>query len=382
MIALTAARDRAPLKALLQFLHRAVEESRGELAQAKVKRIAETLRQTRYRYFVRIDVQDFYPSINHGAVEAALQRRVDVPQAAELLMAVVRTPTLALSASRRGAVSLVGVPQGLPVSNALAEMVLADVDARFSARDDLAYFRYVDDILILTRSRRHRKIFAEVSAALEGKGLRCHPLELSGSKSTWGSVSTPMDYLGYSIGPDRVSVRAETVARLKSKLALRFVTHKKHSRDRPWNVDLEQWQKLCRQRLEWFLNLSISGCVFEWRGRGWIHYFSLINDFGLLQDLDYFVERKTSSAGLTGLISVKSFLKSFRHAVAFSVDKGGYVPNFDKFTEQQQRDTLALIFRVPEEKLMSLDANQVESLFHRRMRSELDTLETDLALVY
>lgn len=382
IISVPAARDRAPLKALLRFLHTTVPESRGVLAQSKVAEVARAIKSERFRHFIRIDVLDFYPSISHLAADTAIDLNVHVAAARELLKSAIRTSTLSPSETSKKTTNSRGIPQGLPISNALAELVLADFDARFKARTDIAYFRYVDDILIFTRRRIHMKLFKEVDAALREKGLKCHPLQALGSKSTWGPLSSALDYLGYTISAKTIGVRSETVARLKARLAQTFLVYKRSLSDIPAGLTREEWEIDCRNRLEWYLNISITGCVLDSRKRGWIHYFALINDFTLLRNLDYFIKRKTEHWGLKDQVHPKSFVSSYRLAATSSPDSSGYVPDFDSFSSGQQRELLRTIFRIPESHLLQLSDPLVEALFFRRLRRELDTLETDLAIVY
>lgn len=378
-IAVPAARDRAPLKALLSFLHSSVPSSRSTLAQDKVSAVATALATGSYRHFIRIDIQDFYPSIDHAALEASIETHVPVAEARTALLAAVRTPTLGDVGKSEHVTSAKGVPQGLPISNALAEMLLSDLDAVYKADPAIEYFRYVDDILILTKRPMHRKIFSAVAKSLHEKGLECHPLKSNDSKSTWGPTSVPIDYLGYALSSGRISVREETVSRLKGRLAHRFVTFKKVLKNRPHFKEPEPWEQECIDRFLWFLNISITGCILDGRRRGWIHYFSQINDFGLLRELDHFVRSKFMREKMSVPDDLKSFITSYRKAVRVSNSNSGYVPNFDKYSSDEQADLLRRIFRVPQVELDALSTQEKAILFYRKLRKELASLETDLS---
>ncbi|NYF09354.1 retron-type reverse transcriptase [Leifsonia sp. AK011] len=379
VISVPSARDRAPLKAILRYLHRLVPESQPSLAQQVIRDLIAAIDTRSFKHFVRVDVEDFYPSISHDSAVAAIDRFVDLDEVRKILHSAISTPTLKHNATSRGARSTRGVPQGLSISNSVAELVMQDFDAKWKSRTDLAYFRYVDDILVLTRRRKHRLVFKEIKDDLNLLGLRCHELAVAGSKSTWGTLELPVDYLGYSVSAGSISVRDETVSRLKEKIAQRFLRYRRALSDRPIALSAEEWQASCEVRLRWYLDLTIAGCVLDEHRRGWIHYFALMNDFKLLRELDYFVVRK---AATTVGLKPKSFVKAFRRAARSRSDRSGYVPNFDLYTSDQQRDVLRDIFLFPEEQILASSDEAVAEWFYRRLRREIDALETDLAIAY
>lgn len=382
VISVPASRDRAPLKALLKFLHETSPSSKSELPQVKIKRVMRTISENRYKHFVRIDVKNFYPSIAHTAVDEAIDKHVSVPAVQKLLKEATRTGTVASDGKGSDVRNDCGVPQGLPISNALAEMVMADIDKKFSEKQSIAYFRYVDDILILTTKMCHRKIFKEISELLIKKGLECHELRADASKSTWGTLSAPLDFLGYSLSSSCISVRNGSILRLKSKIALLFIKHEKTLRNPPSASDPSAWESDCLKRLEWYLNITISGCTLDGRRRGWIHYFSLINDFSLIRSLDHFVARKLYSHGLSSKIAVNSFITSYRRAASSSSDHTGIIKDFDSYSLEEQKHVLQLIFKIPERQLAKMEDAHVTARFFQLLRKELDTLEIDLSLVY
>lgn len=382
LISVPAARDRGALKVLVRFLHQAVPESRPVLAQQVIRDLSSAIASGGYKYFVRIDIENFYPSISHKSAKAAITRFVGPPEVQKALFSALATPTLKLSASSKSVVSEHGVPQGLAVSNSLAELVMQDLDDTWNAREDLAYFRYVDDILILTRRKKHRAVYGEIEAALRPLGLKCHELQSVGSKSTWGRLEHAVDYLGYAVAVDSTSVRQETVTRLKEKLAHRFIRYRKALSERPSGVSGEEWLVRCQVRLKWYLDLTIAGCILDEHRRGWIHYFALMDDFALLRELDFFVAKKLSSTSPAVTAPIKTFISAYRRAARVRSDETGYVPNFDKFTSDQQRETLRDIFLFSEDQLGGMSDSAVSEWFFRRVRRELDTLETDLAIAY
>lgn len=382
VISVPSARDRAPLKALSKYVRETVLDSRGQPSQDKISEVAQCIRSGEFHHFVRVDVQDFYPSINHSSLFAAIDQHIKVESAQKILRRAVATPTLSMQSKSNGCANEQGVPQGLSISNVLAELVLSEVDRMFDGDSEIRYFRYIDDIFVLTKRKMNRKIYRLISSALSVRGLKTHPLARDGSKSTWGVLSSEIDFLGYSLSSSKVSVRTETVNRLKSRIAMSFVAHSKDMRSRSRSVSGPAWEKECDLRLEWYLNVSIAGCVLDGHRRGWIHYFSLINDFSLLRVLDHFVQRQLEAAGLSLRISVKKFVQSYRRAASLRRDNSGYVVDFDKCDSESREWTLCYIFRYSKAQIQAMSEQEIEAEFFRRVRSELDSLETDLSLGY
>src|SRR5690606_335181 len=122
------------------------------LAQSKVAKVIAEIKGEQFNYFLKLDVKEFYPSVNHAWLEEVLQRKIPSRKLRTLLMSAVKTPSLFASESSKNKSNLRGIPQGLAVSNALAELSVAHLDEAMTQIDDTAYFRYVDDILVLMKS--------------------------------------------------------------------------------------------------------------------------------------------------------------------------------------------------------------------------------------
>ena len=90
------------------------------------------------------------PSIRHELLLEELSTRVSDPQVLRLFQLAIETSTVADGSAKPGKAEK-GVPQGLAISNLLAEVAMRRVDGEMKADTNAAYFRYVDDILVLSR---------------------------------------------------------------------------------------------------------------------------------------------------------------------------------------------------------------------------------------
>lgn len=118
--------------------------------------------------------------------------------------------------------------QGLPTSNMLAEIYLADFDKQIRKLKDVAYFRYVDDILILTRKSRITPVKKSVINRLEKLKLL-----LNEDKTIEGNLQSGFDYLGYKFRTQRITVRTSSKQRFLNSLFKEFIRfkYKKYSEE-------------------------------------------------------------------------------------------------------------------------------------------------------
>lgn len=375
-VSVPAARDRAPLRALNGFLREHVSAARRPSAQATINLTVRSLREGRFNYFVRLDLRSFFSSVRHDSLIPAIEARVPVAAVRELLKRAIQTPTYADGEAASGRTSAIGIPQGLPVSNALAELAMHDFDDRWSDRADLYYTRFVDDLLFLTVEDNHQQVFEEAAGYLSAHGLEPHPFEQGGSKSSYGHLDEGFDFLGYRLSSTRVSVRSSSIHRLKRAIARLF-----HQYDGAKSLPEDQ-ARAALAKLVWSVNLRITGCVLDSERRGWLRFYSLIDDFALLNELDYFVEAKCRQYGVKAHADFKRFRRAYRVLARAAVDESGYVPNFDNADVAERVVVLRDIFGVERWRLARWDRALIDNEYEVRLRREVASLERDLTPVY
>ncbi|MFI1195815.1 RNA-directed DNA polymerase [Micromonospora sp. NPDC020750] len=147
MLSVPTARDRIALRALSDCLGELFPQTRGTIPQKRVHQVSEALRAGSFDSYIKLDVENFYPSIGHGLIEEGLRTRVRKEEIIGAILGAVRTSTVPVN-HRSRIPNTRGVPQGLAISNYLAELVLQRIDSELSA-EGCFYVRYVDDILVL-----------------------------------------------------------------------------------------------------------------------------------------------------------------------------------------------------------------------------------------
>lgn len=376
-VSVPSARDRIPLKVLASALTTAAPGARRVPPQHAAKRFIQAARDTGFDHVVRLDIRNFYPSITHEAIRDKLDEHVTLRPVREMLTKalITRTVPLGLAASAVDQDSR-GVPQGLPVSNSLAELAMLGFDDLYVEADELRYFRYADDMIFLTRRDKHRQIFRRVRGDLALLGVAPHGFS-SGGKSQWSRLSDGVDFLGYRVSRDRISVRPEGIHRLKRKIAMTFARYKEERRSASLAV-----QRLAVRRLEWFLNLRITGCYLDGERRGWVQYYSLLDDFKILRDLDFFTESLMTAYSVADDFIPRSFVATYRKWAKRAADSSGYIPNFDAFDAEAKSVVLMEVFGVSEARMIDNGPIWVDREFARRARLHVHSMERDLTPNY
>lgn len=154
------------------------------------------------RYCLKMDVQQFYPSIDHTLLKAVIRRKIKDARLLKLLDEIIDS-----------------VPSGVPIGNYLSQyfgnLFLSAID--HAAKEELHlrhYFRYCDDIVVLgpDKSKLHhiRDWFAERLANIRltlKKNWQVFPVEGHG-----------VDFLGYRFFQGRTLVRRRIAYKFKRQM--------------------------------------------------------------------------------------------------------------------------------------------------------------------
>jgi len=379
VISIPTYRDRITLRALCNVLKSTFKEDLDiKLPQHTVSELRVGLVSGEFTHFIKLDVTNFYPSIDHELLERALKRKIRKKEIHHLIRAAIESPTVAYP-DRSKSKERHGVPQGLSISNILAEIFLSKFDKWASTLEQVKYFRYVDDVLILTNTDP-QKLFEKVSNCLfTHYGLTVHPLNTSG-KSTVGEITDHFNFLGYDFKATKASVKLDSIRRLESSLAKIFTTYKYRRSAAQANHDHAARKAMlerARKIFMWRLNLRVTGCLFDEVRRGWVFYFSQIDDEAIsqLHNLDKTINvlcRRFAFQPLKG--ELKSFVRSFHEAKRSNLTHQ-YIPNFDTASIHEQRELLKLYGM---ENVDAFTEVQVTRAFKRRIRRETSELEQDI----
>jgi len=142
---------------------------------------------------VDLDLEKFFDKVNHDILMGLLSRRVEDKRILKLIRGYLNSGVL-----EGGLVSptVMGVPQGGPLSPLLSNLMLDVLDKELERRGH-RFVRYADDCNIYVRSRRAGKRVMERVAGFLGKRLK---LVVNAAKS---AVDRPArrSFLGFSFTP-------------------------------------------------------------------------------------------------------------------------------------------------------------------------------------
>ena len=176
-----------------------------------------------YRYVLKMDVQQYFPSIDHEQLKSKLRRRIKDQRVLELLDRIIDgSPQnagepryfpgddLLTPLERR-----TGIPIGNLTSQFFANLYLDDLDHYIKQVLGVRpYLRYVDDMVVLDDDKKRLPdVRAAVRARLEADRLRLHPNKAHVSRARDG-----LNLLGYLVFPDHRRLRSDNGHRFARKL--------------------------------------------------------------------------------------------------------------------------------------------------------------------
>lgn len=374
VISIPTARDRIVLKSLAFLIESVFPNSRGKVPQKKVSKLQRTLKKNKFDGFLRLDIKDFYPSISHKEIKKTLRKKIRKKEILSLIEDSIYTPTLSDRAPKSDVSETQGVPQGLPISNLLAEIAMEEVDRQFENNAEIFYLRYVDDIVILCNLAEAEDIYADVKKACEDISLDVYDPKCGGSKSKIGSTSESFDYLGYVFSPTKITVRPESISNLKASMA-RVFTHYKYAVTA--SKDDTEAVENAKVKCLWKLNLVITGCIFYGQRKGWIHYFSQIDDVSTLKRLDATVQKFARRFGLEEDFQPKTFTRAFWRITQNDTSSEPYIPNFDQYSSAQRRQVLTNIFH--HKNTEQLNDEETKRTLDKEIKPLLKSMDADIS---
>ena len=310
-----------------------------------------------YQCYIKLDISGFYGSICHEKLIRIIKRRIRKKELVHLIENAIQTKALYYPLQARSSKGLkreLGIPEGLSISNSLANIYLMGIDEKYKSIHHIKYYRYVDDILIFTNQEDSEAIKKEIQ-----NDIKKLCLELSKNKYDSGLVNDSFEYLGYNFEPGKVSVREKSV--LKIEQSIEDLFKKLNGKNTRY--------------IEWKLNLKITGFVWNQHKYGWLFFYSQITDMSVLFHLDSLIQRfcqRYSSS--TNQLKVKRFVRTYME-IRKALHKTRYVPNIDRFTIEHKKEILESIHTVNLDKMTERD---IEFEFSKIMKREIRDIERDI----
>lgn len=373
LISIPTIRDKLVLKALHLVLSNTFIDVKQPLPQECIQGIKESTSQ--FSRFIKLDITNFYGTVKHGILLDKLKKRIKKPEILVLISKAITTPTVPSNGeSRSSEVITQGVPQGLSISNILANIYLHEVDMKFSNRSDMKYIRYVDDIIILCEESNYKTVYKEIRYELEG----IYNLTLNQDKEKKGIIKEDgFDFLGYSVkdfgtGLPKLTVRDTNKRRFEDSLVKIFAKYKHSDKMSP-----EQFLFSINNKITGSISSKVSGDESREFRYGWLFYFSQMEETGFLYHLDWFIGQLLDKFKCQGVDrkKVKSFVKAF-YEIKYNVKDSNYIHRPDILSLEDKKILLLNTFRVPVYKLEN--PTSLEKIYKKLVYKPILEYEKDI----
>ena len=307
-----------------------------------------------YEMFIKLDIKSFYASINQGVLVRKIKQRIRKPEILHLIESAIQTESLFIPVKeiKKKEARTLGIPEGLPISNALANIYLFDLDEKYRSNTNIKYWRFVDDILILLNKKDFSKIKKDITDDIENLKLSFN------DKADEGKITDGFEYLGYRISSDLISVRKSSILKIEQSIQELFGAVKDDN----------------LKYIEWKLNNKITGFILDTNKYGWLFFYSQITDLNLLFHLDDLVQKFIVRYKLTGKIKCKKFVRAY-HEMRQALHETKYIPNFDYYSIEQKREILVAVYG---EEAYSWNEKIVNQRFNLIMSREIRDIERDI----
>ncbi len=224
IISIPTIRDRLTLLVLKEILHDSFPESvNRKLPNSYIREIKDYLSCKNDIYFLKLDIQNFYDSINRELLLDILNEKGLDERIIYLVNEAISTPTIPthLEKGAYGNYSLAkGVPQGLSISNILAQIYLSSFDIKMGRRA-FFYRRYVDDIIILNEGEISKYRINSIRAEIESLFLR-----LNEDKNEGGDLHAGFNFLSYKVLQKGVSIADRNIQIFIRRIAAKFTWYR------------------------------------------------------------------------------------------------------------------------------------------------------------
>lgn len=346
-------RDKLTLSTLNELLGLVYgSQCRTQMPQVIINDISNNL--PNFDSFIKLDVSSFYASIKHDVLLRKLRDKIKKAEIIDLIQKAIETESLGypIKEKVKRHKRELGIPEGLPISNSLANIYLTNLDEKYSELPGIKYYRYVDDILILLNQEELPTVKKAIVRDLKRLGLKTN------DKNACGGISQGFEYLGYFLSSSGITVRNSSILKVEQSFEELIIKMKKEP----------------PEYTEWKLNLKITGFIYGDNKYGWMFFYSQISDTSLLFRLDDLIGKLLVRYGVDPSVKQKRFVRTY-HEIRQALHTTAYVPNFDKYTIEDKR---RVVSRVYKKDFSKADEDTVEDSFGKIISKEIRDIEKDI----
>ena len=172
----------------------------GKGATKAIRRVLAECKNKKYKYVLRLDIDNFFDSIDHFLLRRRLVGTGTEEEIVRLIMLCMQMGKVKQK-SREWTDTMFGTPQGAVLSPLMANLYLHSFD-QFAISRHLPYIRYADDFLFLCENREQAQELLEKTEAYLKEKLK---LSLNQPPSIL-KLSDGFDFLGITIKDFQASI--------------------------------------------------------------------------------------------------------------------------------------------------------------------------------
>jgi retron-type reverse transcriptase len=374
VISIPTIRDRITLRTLCNVLTSIYgNDLKRDIPQVKISSINTNIKKHKYDSYIKIDVSNFYPSINHEALTKILKKRIRKKPLLSLIDKAITNKTVSRSSKEKENNNDRGIPQGLSISNILAEIYISEIDQKYLTNEEIFYTRYVDDILIFCKSKDVKSLFNNIEKEFNIIHLGVYPLDEEGSKCQSGDINDEIHFLGYKFKDRKSSILPNNRQRYEDSIASLLTTFKYRYN----KATTSDSKNSAVGVLEWRLNLKITGCIFNKNKRGWMFYYSQIENLTELYAIDKSIAKLVERiCPVKVKINIKKLIKTYHESQRLKSNSHKYIVNFDTLAVEDKRKILERYLGYGS--LQSKDDDTVIKYFSMKITHIIQDLERDI----
>lgn len=323
--------------------------------------------------YLKTDIKGFYDTIPHNTLLEKVAARTESSNFVRLLQKSIKNQTVSSGSqkARKDGHNNKGVPQGLSISNILADIYLQNFDITLAGMAS-KYCRFVDDILIFNFGPEKSCLREFLQEEVKKIGL-----ELNETKTVCKNEDKIFEYLGYRFDLPKITVRDSSVDKFINSVASMISSYKNNSqleiKKYKW-LDVDAYKKIFIETL----NEKITGAISENRRYGWLFYFLEINDESLLHRMDRIIEsffERLDEFGHQKPSELKRLGRAYFDA-RYNCH-GSYIHCYDKYVTLQDKIGYLNKFGKLNPK-SNYSEEEIESLFGKTKMQNLMHLENDI----
>lgn len=360
-----AVRDRIVISAVKMYLYDVYNTVTFNIpANNIVRNIIRIIKEGKKRFYIKLDLKAFFDNINHENLLNKIKEKIDDEIIIDLVRKILENPQKFDETDNR-IKNVIGVPQGISIATLLANIYMHDFDFKYSARENVDYFRYVDDIIIFAENEKTiYEILNEIIYDLERKEL----LLINQEKTKSGNIEDGLEYLGYKFKKDSITIRQSSILKFERKIEGVFRNFSLISKKDDREI----------KKFIWLLNVKVTGILVDQKKYGWLYYFSCINDLTLLKKMDLLVLKYLKRFKLNNIIDqkkIKKFVKTY-FEINNNLNDSKYLLNLNNVSKEYKQKFLREICFVSDVEVLSDE--ELDYRYKYNIYRTLKNLEKDI----